>query len=329
MTKKEPFSSGYAKAIINESVATLKWRKKLYDEYTAAMLKQGGDDYAAILRDAPKKGFQDWQKVSASWKAELDRSRAFEKKLGNPSRKALAGCAAELTPDVAKLFKSYKKTDYNEVLNAVTGDPIAQLLLSRLAICYAYEKVGGSGVLKDLVEKGRDYRGPRSMAYYAILDAVSEAKNDRPNLLLATDGFSFDTWKLTSQYSRDFSFEGHVPWRPEDKNDKGVVAQLKKTGDDLQVVFKKTKVSFPEYNCRSTRKITRIRDDGTLEYEQDCRPTGKTVTEDTTPEPHTIAANQGAGITPGVYVVTSDKAVPFTKKNPNDKKILTFFGWAL
>lgn len=334
LLSKAPFNTPFAKVVTNETVATLKWRKKFYDTAIDQLIKTGGDEYADILRAAPKKGFAEWKKVTAPWKAELDRSRAFEKKLSNPSRKALAGCAAELMPDAQKLIKGYKKAEYNEVVNQVASDPIASLLLSRPSVCFAYEKVfGGSGALKDLVQKGRDLRGPRSMAYYAIVDAVVNALKDRPKLLLSLSNYHYNTRNLVAIYSEEFRFSGGMPYDPEKGYEKGFVKEVKKEGDALRVVFKTEKLRYPEYNCRDTRKPIRITNDGRIEYEQYCVATGKMLTQDNTPQPVKIHPMLAAGVKPGAYIVANggsdSSVVVYTKKKADDKKILSFFGFSL
>lgn len=331
---KAPFNTTFAKTVVNESVATLKWRRKTYEEAIDKLVKSGGDEYSDILREAPKKGFAEWKKVTAPWKAELDRSRAFEKKLSNPSRKVLAGCAAELMPDAQKLIKGYKKSAYNDLVTEVSNDPIASLLLSRLSVCFAYEKVfGGSGALKDLVQKGRDLRGPRSLAYYAIVDAVVEAMKDRPKLLLNLQSFSFRTSNLVALYNNEFNFSGTVPHNVEDTRDQGYVKDVKKTGDTVEVTFKTQKLTWPELSCRDTNRPARITSDGRIEYQQHCVATGKMRSQDNTPQPVKVHALLATGIAAGVYIVqagSSDTGViPFVKKKQDAKKIETFFGFSL
>ena len=328
-----PFNNSYAKVVVNESVAMLKWRKRVYDAAIDKLVKSG-DEYSDILREAPKKGFAEWKKVTAPWKAELDRARAFEKKLSNPSRKVLAGCAAELMPDAQKLIKGYKKADYNELVNQIASDPIASLVLSRLSVCLAYEKVfGGSGALKDLVEKGRDLRGPRSLAYYAIVDAVVSALKDRPKLLVNMSSYYFRTSTLTKLYAQEFNFAGGMPYDPEKSLEKGYVKEAKKAGDTVEVVFKTQKFTYPDYNCRDTNKPIRVTSDGRIEYEQYCVATGKMLSQDNTPRPVKIHGLLAAGVSPGAYVVTSGAGdgaeVVYVKKKPDDKKIQTFFGFSL
>lgn len=328
----------YARAVINESVALLKWRRKMF-ENAIDKLAKGGEEYKAILRDAPKKGFADWEKLTAAWKPELERSSAFEKKLSQPSRKALAGCAAELQKDAQKLIKSYKLSDYNELIAKVGSDPIAQLLLSRLAVCFAVEKQhGGSGALKDLVKGGRDLRGPRSMAYYAVVDTLVETLKDRPRLLLQMNNFDFRTASLVDIYDGEFSFSGAVRRDPEEDRMSGYVKSVTKGKQGMQVVFKAQKSKYPEYNCVSTGRPIRITNDGRIEYQQNCKATGKMLTQDNTPRPITIAPMLAAGVKAGAYIVATrapvngvdeGAVVAYVKKKPEDKKISTFFGFSL
>ncbi|MBS1120429.1 MAG: hypothetical protein H6Q90_2657 [Deltaproteobacteria bacterium] len=50
------------------------------------------------------------------------------------------------------------------------------------------------------------------------------------------------------------------------------VASLKVTGATAHVVFKLNRIEYEEpYDCKRTNRITRIRDDGSLEYEEDCK----------------------------------------------------------
>jgi hypothetical protein len=331
LTSKAPFNSSYAKAIINETLSILKWRKKLYEEAIDKLVKSGGEDYAKILREAPKKGFADWQKVTGPWKAELERSRAFEKKLSNPSRKVLAGCSNELFPDAKKLVASYKTNEFNALINQIASDPIASLLLSRLAVCFAYEKLeGGSGAIKDLVRKGRPLRGPRSMAYYAIVDAVVEITKDRPRLLVNVTNYHFKTLDLTDLYSREFSFSGSVDYSPETSKSKGFIKDVKKSKDGVEIVFKQQKYTYPELNCRDTRKPIRIRSDGQIEYEQYCVETGKMLTQDETPASVKVHPLFAAGLAAGAYVVVTPGPIPaYVKKKQNDKKIMSFYGFDL
>ena len=170
---KDPAYNAYARVVLNETVATLKQRQRLFEASIEKLSKD--PDYAEVLKKAPARGWDRWEKTTAQWKPELARSNAFEKKMFGPSLKVLNGCSAELMPDVQKLVKSYKVRDYQQLRSRISGDPVAMILMNRLSLCTAFEKVQGlSGVLRDLVREGREYRGPRSMAFFEIQDAISE-----------------------------------------------------------------------------------------------------------------------------------------------------------
>lgn len=318
--------SEFARAVASESFHLLRWRRKLYEEAIDKLAKQASE-YNAILREAPKQGFAQWDKVTAPWKAELARSLAFEKKLSSPSRKALQGCSNELMPDVQKLIKSYKKPEYAELVKALANDPIASLLLSRLAVCFAAEKVVGSGAFRDIVQQGRAFRGPRTMAYYAVIDALTEALEDRPKLLLGHSNFVYRSQGLTDVYRNDFSYSGAAPRNPKETGTKGIVKEVKKGSDGLTVVFKTQKLKYPEYDCVPTNRPIRIRSDGGIDYEHNCRATGRMLSQDVTPAPITISPLLATGVKPGAYVVAHGNVVVYVAKKAEDKKILTFFGF--
>jgi hypothetical protein len=331
----------YARTVATETLGYLKAERKAYEAAVDKMTK-GDADYADILREAPKKAFAEWDKVTSPWKAELARSNAFERLLSNPSRKVLKGCATDLQKDAEKLIKSYKSTDYNDLRQKIAGDPIASLLLSRLAVCDAADKVvGQSGALKDLLSRGRDLRGPRSMAYYAIVDAIADATKDRPRLLLANTNFYQKAGGLIRIYERELDFTGAAPTDPDKAEDKGVIKAVTKVADGLQIVFKTEKLSWPDYACTDiVSHPMKIESDGTIRYYQNCKALGTTSYQDITPHPIVVAASLGAGLAPGAFVVfvtTSGKAkngddlaiVVYAKKSMKDKKLASFFGFGL
>src|SRR5262249_53368990 len=150
-----PPYNGFARAVVSESLGILRWRQRRLEQ-AVEKLTSGDAGYKGILRDAPARAFADWEKLTAPWKAELERSESFELKLSQPSRKAVTGCAAELYPDTEKLIRAYEETTYSALVNRIVGDPVMMLLLDRLAVCTAVEKVwGASGALRDLVRTGR------------------------------------------------------------------------------------------------------------------------------------------------------------------------------
>ncbi|MDB4953250.1 MAG: hypothetical protein JWO36_819 [Myxococcales bacterium] len=334
----------YARTVMLETLGRLKAEQKLYEQAIDKMTK-GDEDYAAILRKAPQKAFAQWDKSAAQWKPEIDRSNAFEKLLSQPSRKALKGCSVELKKDGEKLIKSFKTSAYKELTDKIKADPIANLLMSRIAICYAAENMfGASGAVQSLVSHGRELRGPRSLAYYAIVDAIVEAKKDRPRLLFDLSGFYQSGGALSGNTNidmKDFDFSGQAPSEWEKTQNRGVVASIKKVDQGLQVSFKKVTLAYPDYDCTDdTRHPLRINSDGRIEYYQNCKALGTVSHQDITPSTIVIAPVMATGIKPGVFLEffgfgrlakNNDlfAGVAFTKNKSDDKKITTFLGFGL
>jgi hypothetical protein len=320
-----PFND-FARAVVSESLAVLRWRRTLFEEAIDKLVKTGAE-YAGILRKAPQRGFAQWAQVIAPWKAEIARSNAFESKLSDPSRKALAGCAKELVPDVHKLIRSYKAADYHALLNAVAIDPVAQLLLSRLAVCFTAENVHGAVIFKDLVAQGRDLRGPRSLAYYAVVDALTEAMKARPNLLVGHANFLFRMPRLIDIYDGQ-------PWRSSgslhdlQKAHTGHVEDVTASQGTVRITFRTQKVMQMQYACQTTDRPIRITADGRIEYERRCKEAGFAPV-DVTPPPITISSLLAAGVKPNAYIAARDRVVLFVATSPRDKRIQTFLGFAL
>jgi|GEM_PF-2232599 len=334
----------YARTVAAESFAILKARRAAYEAIVTKMTK-GDEDYTAILRTAPKAAFARWDKLYTQWKPEIDRSDAFEKLLSKPSRKALKNCSPALFKDGEKLVKSLKTNTYKELVDKMNGDPVANLLFSRLGICYAADKVqGASGPMREVVSKGRDLRGPRSLAYYAIVDAVVEAKKDRPRLLLGLSGFLSNGQVLSGGFEppgKDFDYEGSLPYEWTKSYNKGVVGAVKKVPEGIEVVFKKVTLKFQDYACTDdTRHPLKIGAGGRIEYYRNCKALGTFSTQDETPKSVVISPLLAAGVKPGAFVQyvegsghakdgTVLGAIVFVKKTAQDKKIDTFFGFGL
>src|SRR5690606_4776046 len=129
-----------ARVIANENLAKLRRLQRVYAAAVEQLTKKD-DDLKQILVKAPAKGYAEWDSTAAKWKAEFKRSNDFEAKLSQPSRKVLKGCVKELRSDVQKVVKAMKAADYKELVGKLSTDPAAGLLLSRLAVCAAYENV--------------------------------------------------------------------------------------------------------------------------------------------------------------------------------------------
>ncbi len=343
----------YARTVALETLGVLKAEQKVY-EAALTKMTNGDADYTAILRTAPTKAIADWDQMAERWKPELERSDAFEKLLSQPSRKVLKGCSAALTKDGQKIVKSFQLRVYKDLVEKISADPVANLLLGRLAICYAADNVWGSGAFHDLVANGRGLRGPRSFAYYAIVQAITDAQTDRPRLLLEVGNFHPNGGIISDGFrspDHDFTFTGYAPraWAAQATVEKqeartsGLVASTKKVEDGLEIVFEKVTVKSPNYECHDDlRHVSRVRVDGTVEYYQNCKPLGTFSTYDETPPSIVISPLLDADVKPGVFLEfagVSAKAkakdgnrfavVAYTAKSSTDPTIHSFFGFGL
>jgi hypothetical protein len=308
-----------ARVIVNESIAVLRWRKKLYDA-AIDKLAASDADYAAILRDAATQSSATWTKVFA-----------FEKKLASSPRSAVAGCSKDFAGVVEKLFGSYKTTDYLALMTKIQDDPIASILLSRIALCHGIDKLANAGVLKDLSTKSRKIRGRRSFAYFAIVDKLVETKKNRPRLLLEVENFGSPMGNGGNRgENSDIDLEGSVPLDPNSVESRGVVGKVAKTATGIRVEFKKVSRMEAQVECKETNRLSHIDGNGNLIWRRNCWQTGKMVKVDLTPRPQDVPAVFATGIKPGVFAaIDYDGNVAYVKANADAKTITTFLGYAL
>ena len=337
----------YARTVARESLAYLEAEHRTY-EAAVDKLAKGDKDYTRVLRDVPKQAAADWDKLTAQWRPELERSSEFEKRLSEPSRSEVKGCSVQLKKDAQKLIKSYKDATYHGLVTKISGDPIANLLLGRLAVCDGVDEVYGiAGALGDLVKNGRGLRGPRTATYYALLEAVVAAHKDRPKLLLTAESFWFNgpgdaAPSLDGMYSDELKIRGSAPTDPERGRASGIVKAVNKVPEGLQIVFKTDRISFPHYDCSDdTSHPLRVNPaTGHIEYYRNCQATGKMDSQDNTSAPIVIAASAANGVVPGVTLVCGTIGsnakngnelgyVVFVKKSAKDPKLATFFGFDL
>jgi len=322
----------YARVVMMETVSVLKSRVRALEQATAKLTK-GDEDYTAILVGAPKGAWAQWDKAMAGWGPEIERSNAYERLFSQPSRKALKGCAPAMTKDLQKLLKSYKINVYRDLVDKIAADPVANVLLRRAGWCYAIDGVGGtSGVVRDLVQKGRDLRGPRGLARYAIIDALNEAKKDRPRLVLQVENFYGGLEGETNSDSMRFDYSGGMGYDIDRTSPHGVVASVAKVKGGVEVKFKHSSYQYAEEICHDDKShMLKIDRDGTIRYYQICKYTGRTLTEDTTPEPITVSELIAGGVKPGVYAQGDNQTgvIHFTRASSKDKTIKSFYGFDL
>ena len=293
-----------ARIVVMETFASFRWHKKSLD---AALAKN------PALAESAKNAFAEWDKLVAERKGQLAKVAAFEAKLAQ-STTAAAGCANDFVGVVEQMLSSYGTRDPVQLRANIAADPLAVLVLSRVAICHAIDKVPDAGLLVDLAKTARPIAGPRSFVSYAV-------KSTNPLGL-----YSF----LPTVQDVDISGGMIDENRADYVKRRGVVGTVTKTKDGVHVEFKKTSITEADVRCRETNKVERVDGSGNLIYRQDCRETGKKLKVDTTPSPIDIHAHFATAIKPGVFILVDvSGAVPFVKSKADDKNILAFYGYAL
>lgn len=320
---------GKVMAVLNFNV--VKANSEILLKRYAAKAKK--DEEWQRLFDAPEKGWKDWLATYEANKAVFDALREVEKKAAKGSKKALAGCGAEMRKLWFTHMNAQKKQlkGLEDAQNLAT-DMIGYPLLVAMMRCDAAEKVYlPVAAAQDLfMNRAKESRGPRYAAYEATFMVLNDIRADREKFPLERmypepPRMGRNTWyKAYEQTFNNISYDRGT----------GQIKDIKKKGDMVQVEFKTVKWKEDEaYDCRPTRRIYRIREDGTLEYEQKCKY--KTVTRSSTMEPVSVLADFANGLKPGLMVdMMIDRrkdgvrvAIPKgVYKDPDKKQFIGTFG---
>ncbi len=251
------------------------------------------------LFDAPEKGWKDWYANYAANKAAYDALKDFDKKAAKGSKKALAGCGDALRKLWFAHVKEAKKVKNLEAAQTVGTDAIGYPLMVAMMKCdAASERYLEVAAAQDLfMQRAKESRGPRYASYEATLAVLNEIRNDREKFPLERmypdpPRMGRETWyKAYEQTFNKIDYDRGT----------GQIKSIKKKGDMVKVEFKTVKWKEEEaYDCRDTRKIYRITDDGRIEYYQKCKY--KVVAKSSTLEPVDIPADFADGLKPGLMV---------------------------
>jgi hypothetical protein len=307
--------NAYAKATILESLAHARLGISLLETRAQALVKD--PDYKEALIDAPKRAVDEYNASAKSYAAEIARSNQFEHDSHSPKR--VAGCEPTLRADFLKVYGTLKHATKDEAL-ASLSDPVASLLLQRLVGCMSITKEGVAADLEDLrLNKVRYARGPRSAAYFAIVDAIEKIHAERPKFPLSRDLLA----------GEETVIGGGTKGVESSGVQNGIVKTATKKGDLVHVVFVTTKVQVMNSTCVSTNHLLSIASDGTLYYEQRCHDTGL-AWQDTTPSPCDVPSNYATGIAPNSYAEITGAGMPVVVyKDKTKAKLLAFYSFPL
>jgi hypothetical protein len=236
---------------------------------------------------------EEWEK---RWKADIklfDLLLALDGAVDSGSRKASAGCFGKTWPELQKAISSIPASRFtmesepgNSFLDkaapVIVSEPAGYLAAAAFAMCARAENLpdGIAAALGRQLVYNAGFRGPRSAALTAILAAKIE---------LDQRGATIEVPKLQRSW---FS----APSGTFSPNEIGIVDKVTTDGDAMTISFpkdmKKNKLC-EEY--RETRRVVRIRDDGTVEYERKCKKY-EVATYNDAPDPQTANARFAAGV---------------------------------
>jgi hypothetical protein len=293
----------YARAVLLESLGRAKKGIAIINGLVAK--KSSDADWKELLVTAPQRGIAKWEKDAAKWKAELDRSNAFETKFWGPSRKALKGCYAELKADFLKIAKMLNTGNAINLRDNLS-DPVAALLFSRLAACAAADDdKNHADRLLAMVPDMRYSRGPRTSGYWEAVSALSSILEDRAKFPVSANSFWFyanrSLYDAATRMSSESKASTYDSMGFVGDSGEGVVKSVKKVADGLEVTFVTESHKVMGQSCVDTNKIYGISSDGRIQYYQKCKDTGW-ITVDDTPGAITVLSDWTDGIKKGVVL---------------------------
>jgi hypothetical protein len=270
----EPFRGNRAaKIILMESLANERMNAARLEAAVATK-----PEWKDILVTAPRKAFDAWNAAAEKRKDVLARSDEVAKK--GHHKDSHGDCEAALRADLGPIIKAMKHDTVSTLLDQISEDPLAGLLLARVAKCAKHDEAGEW--VENMSEAVRMVRGPRSAAWYAVVDAVAKKG-------------SFRTRTLTDVGVND---ERDQPYETE-LGDQGVIASATKSGKGLKVTFVHQRAVVDNWKCVEGTKVDRIDpDSGRVTYRQVCHADGK-ITVDSAPNPTVVPLLWAAGIAPG------------------------------
>ncbi|MBK9036593.1 MAG: hypothetical protein IPL61_35980 [Myxococcales bacterium] len=279
------------------------YTRKLLTSYQAGWKALVSTDpaYARIL-ETPAQGFAAWVKLRATNKAALDQAFAMEDAFRDADPRTLTTCGETLREALQQHVASRAPTTKDDVVDAVNDD-VGQPLLKALVAC---DSMQGRHALADTEHKllglGRSRRGPRTAAFWATLDVVSEIAAEKFRFPVQPGTFGGplpaidrDHDWMVKAWEATFN---QINW---DRDQKGQVAKVVAKGDGVVVSFKTVSWKEPVWSCKETNRVNRILPDGRVEYRESCVAKG-TQTVKNTPRTAWIRKDLASGIKPGVFM---------------------------
>lgn len=272
------------------------------EAFTNAWLKDN-PQYKAVIIDGPEAAVAKNRKETTDHKTLLDTILAIEDRIDPKKAGGLNGCGQTLFPYLSKWIKAKAKADKVDSAKTLSFDDYeGSAILYGLYFC-AHGDAATSGLgqaLRNSYHATLVQHGPLSAAYTGMLTSFNDVAEKQ------STASTFSAARRGSGPTIDFS---KLTWnpiaRPQEPRDldsgknlgeqTGVIKSVKKDGDRVVFQFKTLKYRVPTYNCKDTRRISYIQDNGIVHYQQNCVKTGSREVKETN-DPVSIPGWAATGI---------------------------------
>jgi len=294
----------------------------LTDEHLAPKVK---DDpvLQAFYYKVPDKAYVLALRANSEGAEDLKAVRAFEARFAKSSRPQIAGCYVELRQRLMALLGRKKVKTYDKARSEMVG-PIGYQISRALEACARKDGQEEMALaVAEFTAKADSFRGPRTMVYWFLRDALEKMEGDKPttveNLSRLRPAIPNPLGRPVTPVSSQSTVEG-------------VIKSVKKKSGGVLVQFKTVVDKTEDRECWDTKKVHSINDNGTVVYHKKCGP-WKKVTERSTEDPAFIAAENAAGLEPGrkvlMYCNGAEKprvCAPFAVTDKKGAKLSAFLG---
>ena len=254
---------------------------------------------------------------------DLEAVRAFEAKFAQSSRPQIGGCYVELRQRLMALLRRKKVKTYEKARSEMVG-PIGYQISRALEACARKDGQADMGLaVAEFVAKADSFRGPRTMVYWFLRDALEKMEGDKPTTVE-------NLGRLRPAY-RDPLGRPITPHANQSPVEAVVKSVSKKSGGVL-VKFETVVSKDEDRECWDTKKVHSVNADGSVVYYKECGA-WKKVTDRSTEDPAFVAAENAAGLAPGRKVSmycdgseTPRVCAPFVVTDKKGEKLSAFLG---
>ncbi len=294
----------------------------LTEQYLAPKL---ADDPAlkAFYYTIPDKAYIAAVRVAREGADDLAAVRAFEAKFARSSRPQIAGCYGELRQRLVGLLRNKKVKTLDKARYEVVG-PIGYQISRALEACARKDGQEEMGLgIAALVDKADSFRGPRTMVYWFLRDALKKMEGDKPTTVENLERLRPAVPDPLGRPLTPTSSQSAV---------EAVVKRVTRKSGGVLVQFETVVSKDEDRECWDTKKVHSISEDGRVTYYKECGP-WKKVTERSTEAPAMVSAENAAGLAPGrkvsMYCDDGEKprvCAPFAVTDKKGEKLAAFLG---